>query len=204
MRQRSEEWILARAGNVTGSRLKDIVKLSTKGKPLKPYFDYLAEIVAERLTSEPVSKSHGLAGKWGTDVEEYALAMYEVKMAVICQDIGFAKHPSIEWVGVSPDSFVGDDGGVEIKCPINSAVHLTTIINQTMPEEHIPQVQGCMWVTDRKWWDFVSFDPRMPDHLQLFVQRIARDEAYIHDMERMVKEFLANVLKTLDQLHEAA
>lgn len=61
-----------------------------------------------------------------------------------------------------------------------------------------------MWITGRKWWDFVSYDPRMPEHLQLFVQRIERDEKYVADLEAKVTAFLREVDSTIKQLNERA
>ncbi len=99
-------------------------------------------------------------------------------------------------MGGSPDGLIGDDGGWESKSPWNSANHLTTWL-QGMPEEHIPQVQGLMWITGREWWDFQSFDPRLPDPLKVYIQRVPRDEKYIAALEAEVKAFEAEVSATV-------
>lgn len=90
-------------------------------------------------------------------------------------------------------------GLIEIKCPFNSAVHLGTILNG-MPEDHMPQVQGLMWVTGAEWCDFVSFDPRMPAELQLYVQRIERNAEYIVNMEKEIIAFQAEVAALIARL----
>lgn len=203
MKQRSDEWYLARAGKITGSRFKDILP-GKSGKYLKCREDYMFEIVAERLTGESVSKSHGKAGEWGTNVEELAQIMYEVKTGNIAIEAGFSLHPTIALVGVSPDGLIDADGGLEIKCPANSSIHLKTVLTKEMPEEHTAQVQGCMWVTGRKWWDFVSFDPRMPDEFQIYIQRIPRDDNFIATLESEAEAFLEETMEFLNGLSEAA
>jgi len=105
-------------------------------------------------------------------------------------------------VGGSPDGFVGDDGGVEIKCPFNAANHLAVFLDG-MPEEHIGQIQGSMWISNRQWWDFVSFHPNMPPGLDLYIQRIPRDQAYIDALEAEVCVCLAEVQALVDKLQAA-
>lgn len=184
-----EQWLRARAGLVTASRFGDVMAFGAKGQPLKARQDYLAEIVVERMTGEPHSMVLAPSLGWGNDVEPYARTAYEVKTGLVLEDAGLVKHHDIEGVACTPDGFVGDDGGFECKCPANSMVHLQTLVNG-MPDEHTPQVQGGMWVTGRAWWDFGSFDPRMPEHLRLYVQRIARDADYIAKLEAAVRAFL--------------
>lgn len=205
MKQRTEKWFSDKAAHVSASRFKDVMAFSQKtGKPLKAREDYLIEIVTERLTGESIASSHGAAGRWGTEVEEYAGLAYEAETGFICKESEFIRHPKIKYVGCSPDGLINSDGGMEIKCPVNSSNHLKTIIADLMPDEHIPQVQGCMWVTDRKWWDFVSYDPRMPPHLQLFIKRIERDDKYIQMLEEETNKFLDEVSTFIKKLPKAA
>ena len=105
--------------------------------------------------------------------------------------------------GASPDGYVSDDGGLEIKCPYQTAIHIETL-QKGMPKEHTPQVQGCMWISGRQWWDFVSYDPRLPEALQLYVQRIERDQAFIDKLEEEVRRFLVEVDQTVEELNELA
>lgn len=204
MMQRTEEWFKARAGHVTGSMFSDAIGKGRNGQYLKARENAIIQIVTERLTGEPLITSHGAAGAWGTDVEPLALAAYEARTGNIVTEVGFTRHESIQFVGVSPDGLIDDDGSIEMKCPYNSINHLITIREQKMPDEHIPQVQGVMWVTNRKWCDFISYDPRMPDHYKLFIQRIIRDEKYIRELKTEIVSFIADVNNFIKELPKAA
>lgn len=190
------DWLRDRAGHATASCFADILAVSKRdGKPLKARDDYLMRLVVERITGEPTESASSFAMQWGTDAEPYARAEYELQTGNIVREVGFVRHPVISWVGASSDGLVGAKGGVEIKCPHNSAIHLATW-RGGMPEHHIPQVQGQMWVLDLEWIDFCSYDPRMQNgagHLKLYKQRIQRDDKYITDLECSVLDFLAEV-----------
>jgi predicted phage-related endonuclease len=180
----------------TASRFCDILAVSKKdGKPLKAREDYLMELVVERITGEPIQSASSYAMQWGTDAEPYARAAYERATGSLVREVGFAKHKTYAWVGASSDGLVGASGGVEIKSPFNSAIHLATWADG-MPEHHAPQVFGQMWILDLEWIDFCSYDPRMlgdGQHLQLYRQRIMRDQAYIDELEKRVLDFLGEV-----------
>lgn len=176
------------------------------GEPLKARADYLAELVCERLTGESITTGTAAPMQWGKDVEEAARTAYEARMGVIVQASGFVTHPDREYVGASPDGLIGPDGGMESKCPWNLCVHLNAV-RYGMPDEHMPQVQTGMWCTGRAWWDFVSYDPRYPAHLRLYVQRIPRDDAYIARMARECDAFeieIRNALRELETLEARA
>lgn len=194
--QGGADWLRQRAGFATASRFADILAISKRdGKPLKARDDYLMELVVERVTGEPIETASSFAMNWGTDAEPYARAEYERLNAVMVREVGFAKHKVHQWVGASSDGLVGASGGVEYKCPYNSAVHLTTWENG-MPEHHQPQVFGQMWVLDLEWIDFCSYDPRMQgdaSRLKLYRQRIMRDQKYIDQLEKDVLAFLNEV-----------
>lgn len=192
-------WLRARAGFCTASRFADVMAFGKSGQPLKARNDYLGEIVAERLSGEPVSSALSSAMGWGADVEPYAKAAYEIATGAVVLPCEFVRHPTLAWVGATPDGLLGEDGGYESKCPANSLVHLTCWLDG-MPKEHLPQVQGCLWVTGRNWWEFISYDPRMPAHLRLYRQRIERDDAYIAAIEAQVARFLKDVDAFLGRL----
>lgn len=198
--QRNEEWFKDRCGKFTGSRFNSVMARNKKtGEPLKEYFDLIADIVVERFTGEPVEGPKGFALQWGTDVEPAALEAYELETGFSTKQVGFLQHPDFEFAGCSPDSLVSDDGGLEMKCPKASRVHLERFTDG-LPPEYKAQVQGGMWVTGRKWWDFVSFDPRMPASHQLLIIRIERDDAYIKLLEQAVIGAEAIVQARLDSL----
>lgn len=201
--QRTEQWHADRCGRVTASRFCDVIAVGKTGKPLKAREDYLMRIVIERLTGQPADSVDSFAMQWGRDAEPYARAAFEAETGLIVTESPFITHPTLEWVGCSPDGLIGADAGYESKCPKNSAVHLGTI-RDGMPEEHAAQVQGCMWVTGRKRWHFVSFDPRMPEHLRLYHQVIERDDKFIQHLEIEIIKFLGEVEAELNQFRKAA
>lgn len=194
--QGTADWLRARAGHATASRFCDILAVSKKdGKPLKAREDYLMELVVEQITGEPIVSASSFAMQWGTDAEPYARAAYEAATGAMVREVGFAKHKVHKWVGASSDGLVGANGGIEIKSPFNSAIHLATWAGG-MPEHHAPQIYGQMWILDLDWVDFCSYDPRMQNggaHLKLYRQRIARDQKYIDGLEENVLNFLAEV-----------
>lgn len=191
--QRSAEWFAARAGKFTGSRFVDVLARSKKdGKPLKAYDDLIWQLVVERMTGNPVDGAKGYALQWGTDVESFARDAYELETGNSVQETSFILHPKHAFVGCSPDGLIGDKKGLEIKCPASSAEHLERFFSG-IPEQYIPQVQGCMWVTGRDEWDFVSFDPRVPESHQLLIIPVKRDEKFIADLEAKVLEAEAKV-----------
>lgn len=182
-RQRTEAWKASRVGKITASKMKCVMALSKKDRqPLQARLDYLAELVVERLTGQSIGIPMTVAMQYGVDVEPHARAAYEAATGALVAETGFLVHPTHPFIGCSPDGLLGAEGGLELKCPYNSIVHMNTWIGG-IPDEHIAQVQGSLWVTGRKWWDFVSFDPRMPEPLRLYRQRVERDEKYIAVLE---------------------
>jgi len=118
---------------------------------------------------------------------------------VLVQEVGFIDHPEINMSGASPDGLVGDDGMLEIKCP-NTATHIETLLNDTIDTKYQYQMLWQMRCTGRKWCDFVSFDPRMPEELQLKVIRVEFDQGTIDQIESEVKGFLSEVDKKVHKL----
>lgn len=202
--QRTDAWKSERAGKFTGSRFDDVLARNVKtGKPLKCYEDLIWQVVVERMTQQPVEGPTGFALQWGTDVEPFGLEAYELETGNTVIESGFIVHPEYDYIGASPDGLIGTDGGFELKCPKSSAVHLERFI-LGMPEEYRAQVQGCMFVTGRKWWDFASYDPRMPESHRLYITRIERDEAYIARLEDAINEAEMLVQAKLVDIMKAA
>jgi putative phage-type endonuclease len=193
MEQRTDEWFAARLGKVTASKVSDVM---SKGMGRETYMTYL---IAEVLTTERASSFTNTAMEWGTATEPYARQAYEALNNVWVEEIGFAQHPTIERAGASPDGLIGDDGLIEIKCP-NTATHLDTLIDKTVPKKYINQMQFQMACTGRKWCDFVSFDNRLPEDLQIFVLRVKRDDKHIAEMETAITKFLAEMQEKIDKL----
>lgn len=203
--QGSPEWFAQRLGRVTASRLVDVLaKLKTGEAAARA--NYRAELVAERLTGKAAESFTNAAMKWGTDCEPLARAAYEAEFGVLVDEVGMIQHPSIEWAGASPDGLVGPDGLLEIKCP-STKTHIDTLLSGNAPSQYIPQMMWQMACTGRAWVDFVSFDPRLPADMQMFVKRVHRDNDLIAAHEQEVIVFLSEVGDTilkLTQLRRAA
>jgi putative phage-type endonuclease len=189
--QGSPEWLAIRCGKVTASRVADVIARTKTGWGASRA-NYMAELIAERLTGQPAQAFMNDAMRWGTEKEPEARTAYEFWHDVEVVQVGFVPHPSIAMSGASPDGLVGADGLVEIKAP-NTATHLETLLSQTVPGKYVTQMQWQMACTGRAWCDFASFDPRLPTDMQLFVQRVERDDACIAKLEQDVTEFLAEL-----------
>lgn len=199
--QGSEEWFAARLGKATASSFKKILAKIKTGEAAERR-NYRAQLVGERLTHKKADSFTNEAMKWGTENEPFARIAYIAMTGVNVNEVGFVSHDRLE-AGCSPDGLIDDDGLIEIKCP-TLGTHIDTLKAQAMPAEHKPQVQGQMWITGRKWCDFVSYHPDMPDRLQLFVTRIKRDDEYINMLEREVESFLMEVEQEVEALNKIA
>lgn len=195
--QGSETWFAARLGNASASRIADIIAKTKSGYSASRE-NYLTELVLERF-GIPQESFTNAAMQWGTETEPLARMAYEVKTGEMVQEVGYIIHPTIKRSGASPDGIIGDDGLVEIKCPI-SKTHFEYLLAGEVPTKYKPQMAWQMACTDRKWCDFVSFDPRVPEKLQYFSVRYNRDNEYIAMLEDEVKKFLVEVDEKFEQL----
>ena len=200
--QRIPEWFADRVGHVTASRMADLMA-RTKSGTSASRANYLAELVAERLTGESQSGYSNGAMQWGIDTEPHAIAAYEDKRLCVVEQVGFIRHPHIQWSGASPDGLVacmdGQSGLIETKCP-TTKTHIEYITHQTIPQKYIYQVQWQMACTGAAWCDFASFDPRLPTDLRLWIRRVDRDPDTIHTLETEVQKFLGEVSETIAKL----
>ncbi len=200
MIQGSDEWKAARLGKLTASRIADATDLLKSGKPGANRTTYLGELIAERLTGLVVEKYQNDLMRWGTHQEPEARAMYEFFHGVEVQTVGLIDHPSIAMAGASPDGLVGADGMIEIKCP-STSTHVDTLLAQAIPEEYVKQIDWQMACTGRRYCDFVSYDPRLPPHMSLFVKRRMRDDEAIAALETDARAFLAEVDAKVEALN---
>ena len=198
MDQGSEEWFTIRIGKVTASRVADVIAKTKTGYSASRD-NYMAQLVCERLTGQKGESFTNAAMQHGTETEPLARAAYEALKDVLVDEVGFVPHPTIEMAGASPDGLVGDDGLIEIKCP-NTATHIETLLSQSVPGKYNTQMQFQMACTGRKWCDFVSFDNRLPEELQLFVMRVPRDEVFIRLIESEIVQFLAELDDKINKL----
>lgn len=196
--QRTPEWHSARLGRVTASRVADVMAKTKTGYSASRQ-NYLAELVAERLTGSAAERFVTQAMMHGIDTEAQARAMYTLETGLDVIETGFHPHPTIALSGASPDGLVGEIGLVEIKCP-NTATHIATLTGSNIDRKYLLQMQWQMACVGRDWCDFASFDPRLPDEMQLHIRRIERDDELLAEIEAEVTKFLAEVEETVAQL----
>ncbi len=195
--QGSDEWHLIRLGMVTGSRFKDAQAQNRKRTgPGETSIKYMAELIAERIKLEPAESFTSDAMRWGTEVEPEARMHYQQATGNIVTQVGFVQRD--EYVGFSPDGLVDDDGMVEIKGP-KSSTHIKYVMAGGLPDEYKVQVQGGLWVCERDWCDFVSFDPRL-EHSFYYKFRVERDDKYIDKLESKIDIFVSEMKMELEKL----
>lgn len=169
--QGTQEWLNSRLGCPSGSGFSNLI--TATGKPSTSAEAYINQLIAEKLTERTTEVKVNEWMQRGTELEPLARQYYELSTGLEVQEVGFCKHDTME-CGVSPDGLVGLDGGLEIKCPA-PATHVAYLRSGSLPAKYKQQVMGCLWITEREWWDFVSYHETMPV-LQL---RVYRDEDYI-------------------------
>jgi putative phage-type endonuclease len=206
--QRSSDWFAARLGKLTASRIADATARIKNGWGASRD-NLMATLVCERLTGKQAESFTNAAMQWGTDHEDEARSAYEFELGVTVEKVGFLDHPSIDMAGASPDGLVGAEGLVEIKCPETKG-HIETLLSKKVPEKYIKQMQWQMACTGRQWCDFATYDPRMPQELQLWVLRVMRDDKHIAELEKEARLFLAELdekvtaLRALGRIEEKA
>ena len=195
--QRSEDWHADRCGKVTASRVKDI---SAKPKTGKAYNALTLTILTERLTGVQEETPTTGPMQWGTDQEVHAITAYENETGNFVVGTGLVNHPAIKMSGASPDGLVDQDGQLEVKCP-NSQTHLNTVLTKEVPSEYIPQITWQLACTRRKWCDFVSYDPRLPEYLQLVIIRVFAKDLDIAGIEQSVIKFNQKIDQIVAELN---
>jgi putative phage-type endonuclease len=199
--QGSEAWFKSRLGSVTASRMSDVLAKGKAGEAVTRQ-KYRMQIIAERVSGQVADSFNNAAMQWGTDHEPLARIRYEADTGYFVDEAEFCFHPTIKWLGASPDGIIsGVNALIEIKCP-NTQTHLGYRLDNKPPAAYINQMQCQMWVTDATYCDFVSYDPRVPEHLQLFVSRLRRDNDLIAKMETEVAKFLGEVDDAIKQLEK--
>lgn len=201
LEQGSEAWLKARVGKITASRMKDVLDFTAKKEEGAKRKNYRMELVAERLTNlseEDVYVSKEM--QWGILNEPFARAEYEIITGEEVDRVGFIDHPEIPWSGASPDGCIGKVGMLELKCP-KTTTHLKWRMAGVLPEEHKPQMLfqlACR--PERQYNDFMSYDPRLPKHLQYFIVRLERPKSMIAEIEDKVIAFNNSVQAIVDEL----
>lgn len=196
----TDEWEKERLGKLTASRFFDAIDQLKNGGWKKARWDYMLELVAERLTGMRKEKYLNGPMLWGVETEPQALAVYAKKRGEINPG-HFVNHPTLAMSGATPDGFVGDDGLVEVKCP-NSDTHVATLLQKIVPDEYLTQALWQLACTGRQWCDYLSYDPRMPPALRAAVIRIERDRKQITRLEALAVDFLTEVESLTDALRD--
>lgn len=197
--QNSDEWIAARLGKATASKLSDVMASGKGGAPSASRAKYLCELMLERLTGERQEGFTSKAMQTGHEREPEAAARYKFETGIDVCEVGFVLHPTIEGSGASPDRLAGADGIAQIKCP-DAHTHLAYLRGETLPRAYACQVQWEMACTRSLWCDFVSYHPKFPIGKRLHVRRIKRDSAFIVEAEAAVRAFLLDVERAVIEL----
>ena len=200
--QRSPEWFAARLGSLGASSVHEVMARTKSGWSASRA-NRMAALVLERLTGQQQDTYINPAMQHGIDTEPQARAFYAFTRDLDVKEVGLVKHPQIQWTHASPDGLLGDDGGLEIKCP-QAGEHLRFLMERTIPDKYVIQCQWGMACTGRQWWDYVSFNPAFPENMRGVIQRVPRDESRIKELEAGVIAFLGEVEQALAKLRKMA
>ena len=192
--QGSPEWLTARLGVPSASQFSKIV--TGKGGKSTQVEAYINQLVAEELTGETTFVYVNEHMKRGTELESDARELYEALTGNTVQEVGFCLHDTVN-AGCSPDGLVGEDGGLEIKCPA-PATHVEWVKAGVLPSKHLQQIMGCLWITGRQWWDFMSYHPTMKP----LIVRVERDEEYIAELEKCVTKTVKLIKENVDKFFQ--
>lgn len=195
--QRSPEWFAARCGIATASNFAKVLSTIKSGESAERR-NYRIKLALERITGTVEESYQNEAMRIGIEREPQARIAYEAGTGNMADEVGFCLHDELE-CGASPDGLIDEDGGLEIKCP-TPGKHFEYLRANGEPLEYTAQIQGCMWVTGRKWWDFVSYCPDFPDNASLIVRRVHRDDEYISNLANKVAAFMDEVRADVDTI----
>ena len=196
--QGSDEWLQMRLGKVTASRVADVIKKGRGSSVSQTAKSYMAELIAEVLTGESKPFFENDAMRWGTETEPQARSMYEIKNDFVdVKEVAFVEHN--DFIGISPDGLIGEDGLLEIKCP-STTTQIKRALSSDYSSDYKAQIQMQLWVTERQWCDFVSFDPRLDCEASYLQQRVERDEEYIEEMKEKVYKFIEEMNESIIKL----
>jgi hypothetical protein len=170
--------------------------ITTQGKWSTQADSYINQLVAEKLTGETTPFYQNEHMIRGTELEPDARQLYEFITGSEVQQVGFCLHDTLE-AGASPDGLIGEDGGLEIKCPA-PATHVEYLRGDKLPSKYKQQVMGCLWITGREWWDFMSYHPNMKP----LIVRVERDEDYIAELEACVSKAVKLIEENVEKFFQ--
>ena len=197
MEQGSEAWKAMRLGKVTASKMKDVMTNGRGNSPSKMAETYMMDLIAERLTGESKPFFENDAMKWGTATEPQARAMFEIQEGLDVEEVAFIEYD--DYIGMSPDGLIGDDGLIEIKCP-NTSTQIKRALSDDYAADYKDQIQMQLWVSNRKYCYFLSFDPRLDCAAGYLLQKVERDELYIEEMTLKTSKFIIKMNELLSAL----
>jgi hypothetical protein len=192
--QGSEEWLKARLGVPSASNFSKV--LTTKGTPSTQAKSYVDALVAEAITGESTYVKVTDAMQRGTELEPYARDRYILETGNQVQEVGFCLHNDYQ-AGASPDGLIGDDGGLEIKSPLGGTM-VSYLRGGRLPSKYFQQVQGCMYITGRKWWDFMAYHPDMKP----LIVRVDRDEDFISCLDETLRKVVDEIERLVNEYSE--
>lgn len=196
MIQHSDEWIEARKGNITASRVGDIMK-GARGKYLASRETYMMELATEILTGESAPFFETEAMAHGTATEPIARGAYEAITETWVTEVGF-KYSEEFKMGASPDGLIGDKGCIEIKCP-NTSTLLKLKASGKINPKHLVQMNVVMLVWEREFCDYFMYDPRLPSN-NYFMRRIERNETVVDGIKEEVLKFHVELMELVEKL----
>lgn len=197
--QGTPEWFALRYGWITASMFKAVISKGKGSAPSKTRLSYMYQVAAETVSEMRQESFTSEYMEWGTETEPQAREMYEFVSGNEVEEVTFIRLGDDHKVGCSPDGIIGDDGMIEIKCP-KTTTQVETFLSGKMPTTHNAQVQGQLWVANRQWCDFVSFDPRIAGDASYFCQRIERDDEYIKELEAKCFQFEIDLIEIVNKL----
>lgn len=193
----TETWEQLRLGNITASRFADVMTSDRSGKGFgRTAQTYMDQVISEILTQKPANQVKTFAMDWGHQWEPVAREAYEQKLGNKVDDAGIVQLTGHRITG-SPDGLVGTDGIIEIKCPMTFVPHLRVVESCCMPDEHVEQVQGYLWLTGRSWCDFISYHSEFPEAVQLMVIRVDANKEFHKQLEERLFAFESEMIKRL-------
>ena len=190
--QGSEAWLRSRLGKISASRVDSI--LTPTGKPSAQADKYINELIAQRLSGDLPETYTNAHMERGNELEPSARALYELVNDCTVDLAGFCLHPDLP-AGFSPDGFVSDTGGLEIKCPAPHT-HVEYLRRGKAPTKYLPQIQMALWISGREWWDFMSYHPK----IEPLIVRVDRNEEYIDKLQQEVTKAAKLIDKEVERL----
>lgn len=191
--QYSPEYWAMKLGKITASNFKKAMSVRKGTSSLGARIGLLRELVDERLDGVRREGYTSEAMAYGSEMESMARKYYEDRFGVTVKQVGFISMD--DNIGCSPDGLIGDPGGIEIKCPLKKT-HIKYLKDNILPTQYAPQVYGSLWITDRQYWDFVSFCPEDdpdPDYDHVFCKRVFRDEQEISIIKTKITSFASDL-----------